>query len=177
LHLTSFLVIAALLAGADPPQALTMDQPKIIIPPPPSADEVSSSRENQDRMEVIAAEVSFGNEELRDSWHEVARSANGSVWYIRGKDLGAWTPAKRLIWVKIDHSRDNIIRGKISLELRHVDCATKRDGTKLSSMYDMDGKQTGRYIRPGSEQLGETFPASPGRAVVDAFCPSTRKQD
>lgn len=164
--------VFALLVWVAGPQALTMSQPRAIVPPPPLAEDVASSMDDQDRKDIIAAELEFGNEELRDSWHQVATSPNGSVWYIRGKDLGAWTPTQRTVWVKVDHSRDNIIAGSMSLELRFVDCASKRDGAKLSSMYDKDGKQTGRYVRSGPGELIETFPATPGRAVVDAFCSS-----
>lgn len=171
---SDFLVFAAVIAGPPARQAMIFEQPPVVIPATPSLEDMKSSINDESRMKLINEELAFGNEELANSWHIVARSLNGSVWFIRGKDLGAWTPANTSVWVKVDHSSDNIIKAGTSLDLTVVDCSSKADGTKLTSTYDKAGKQLGHYIRPGSDSLGKTYPGSPGRAVVEAFCPSTK---
>lgn len=152
-----------------PSQAIVILQPPTIVPPALITKDVVVA--DPFVRQTVADELAFGNEELSSSWHAVAESPNGSVWFIRGRDLAAWTPAHRTVWIKIDHGRDNIIKEGISINLEVVDCPTKSSSTRLTSIYGSDGSQRGRYLRSAPDELLETTPSSPGRAVVDAFCP------
>jgi hypothetical protein len=163
-----FLMGLALVTLA--PQAIVIPQPPVIIPPGADA-KLLGSGNDPDRIKILTEEAAFANDELRNSWHVVAQSSNKSVWMIRGKDFGAGSKERRSLWVKIDHSSDTLIKGRTSLELKVIDCESKSDGLKLTSIYDKEGEQLGHYIRPGPEQLSDTVTNSPGRAVVDAFCP------
>lgn len=153
----------------DTPQAIVIPQPPVIVPPVSEAQIDSGS--DPAKAEVLGQEVAFGTEQLRYGWHPIAKSPNGSVWLLRGKDMGAWTSQNPRVWVRVDHSGDNVIRARSSIELAEIDCTNYSSATRLDSTYDAAGKQLSHYIRPGAPNF-MTYPeGSPGRAVIDAVCP------
>jgi len=153
----------------DAPQAIVIPQPPVIVPPVSEAQIDSGT--GLTKTDVLGQDVAFGTEQLRYGWHPIAKSPNGSVWLLRGKDMGAWTPQNVTVWVRVDHSGDNVIRARTSIELEQIDCTGHVAATRLQSTYDAAGKQLSHYIRPGTPNFLSYPEGSPGRAIIDAVCP------
>ncbi|BEV00103.1 surface-adhesin E family protein [Novosphingobium olei] len=104
-------------------------------------------------------------------WVPVGTSSTGSRWYMDDRALGAGSGD---YWFKIDYSNDRTEKDRSSVQLKRIDCSTRRSGTVQATTYAVNGvaRSYGPITYPS---LSVVVPDTIGEVFVDLICATPNK--